>query len=824
MGNFSKDPQSKLQESLARHYVGVRLQQGVPVLDADWNELEDLRRWELWSLLKWFIGDGVPENNSGFKIVPVAGGGVGTIILTSKKAHADWSSVTINRMLSTAADALGFGPQNYASGKIIGSAPARLTSDAAGTFPLNLAAGDKKLVIKTDDFVEEEIVFSSGNALITDIENVPVSEVVAIINAQAHDIAASAGEGKDYVITGGDGTSEGAGRCLVGGREALNEANLKYTSQVLYDNDALASKWGVAKIDPLKTPTVRRTDTVYLDIWEREVSSDEDREHLVDPRIGIETAVRIKREWAVRTLENKMMLPAAPAGHVFFRLATIVRDSAAITSLNIRDGRRRTRMLSTLDLDKIELNSRVKIIKNAIEHLSLRSRIDNMPSAAVRLPRVVVDTYSGPAGFQRLVDRFQTTARFNNDGRFYYAENDGNAPLVSQILADTNKPIIKILVTEKSRTLGPLPVATTVDVSLDGGNSFDLFNQSLDRDIDTQALPPNNERYQLVLRFNLPSASNTSDTWTARAALPAACSHLAAVAGADSRVYAIGGNSASSAIATVNTVLEYNDTDDTWRARTPMTQARYCACAAVRSFRLYAIGGSIDGTNPLDDVEEYDIKSNTWTTLAANMPTAREQLAIAAISDERIYAIGGLAAGGAVDLNSEFNPVRKTWTARHVFPGQRQGAVAAANSLDEIMVFGGITPGPTPFVDSLNKYDPFNDTWSSLAAMTAPRAGHSGAGTSNHYLYAFGGFAAAAQTPTNTNQEYNPFANVWTSRAIVPVQVKFAAAAAVHDTAIVVGGWGASGSNVLDSNLQYKPLLTTKMLQEGFGVEYTTSE
>ena len=54
-----------------RRYVGVRLQQGVPIVDADWNELEDVRRFEVRAFLKWFVGDGVPEGPTpdAFRIV-----------------------------------------------------------------------------------------------------------------------------------------------------------------------------------------------------------------------------------------------------------------------------------------------------------------------------------------------------------------------------------------------------------------------------------------------------------------------------------------------------------------------------------------------------------------------------------------------------------------------------------------------------------------------------------------------------------------------------------------------------------------------------------
>lgn len=51
-----------------RGYVGVRLQQGVPIVDRDWNEMEDIRKFELRAFLKWFIGDGVPRGSGAFLI------------------------------------------------------------------------------------------------------------------------------------------------------------------------------------------------------------------------------------------------------------------------------------------------------------------------------------------------------------------------------------------------------------------------------------------------------------------------------------------------------------------------------------------------------------------------------------------------------------------------------------------------------------------------------------------------------------------------------------------------------------------------------------
>jgi hypothetical protein len=54
-----------------RHYVGVRLQQAVPLLDADWNELEDIHRVDAQINLRHYFGDGIPSDNGGFQVGPV---------------------------------------------------------------------------------------------------------------------------------------------------------------------------------------------------------------------------------------------------------------------------------------------------------------------------------------------------------------------------------------------------------------------------------------------------------------------------------------------------------------------------------------------------------------------------------------------------------------------------------------------------------------------------------------------------------------------------------------------------------------------------------
>jgi len=66
-GNFTLERKDTFDP--AKRYVGIRLQQGVPLLDRDWNELEDIRRYEELMLRKWYIGNGTPDD--GFRISAV---------------------------------------------------------------------------------------------------------------------------------------------------------------------------------------------------------------------------------------------------------------------------------------------------------------------------------------------------------------------------------------------------------------------------------------------------------------------------------------------------------------------------------------------------------------------------------------------------------------------------------------------------------------------------------------------------------------------------------------------------------------------------------
>ncbi|MEU6225696.1 DUF6519 domain-containing protein [Streptomyces sp. NPDC047042] len=222
-----------------RRYANVRLQQGVPLVDADLNELDDVRKFELRAHLRWYVGDGVPEGSDGFRIV----GGLD-------------NDFTISAGVPTA--------------------------------PANTAPTDQGL--------------------------------------------------------------RHVGRILVDGLDAIIPTDLRYSQQPLHAGRpgaaALAARLGVPVTPALTTPSGPTQFLVYLDMWERLLTPEEEP-GLIHPGMGVESCARIVREWVVR-VKTGSVLPAPGAtdhipAHLYYPLARLNRrgGQAAVTGAEISDRRER---------------------------------------------------------------------------------------------------------------------------------------------------------------------------------------------------------------------------------------------------------------------------------------------------------------------------------------------------------------------------------------------------------------------------------------------------------------------------------------------------
>lgn len=73
MGDFSRSPLEFLAESLRNGYVGVHVEQGVPILDRDLNLMHDLVSAVARAITTRYIGSGIAAEQDGFEIVQVPG-------------------------------------------------------------------------------------------------------------------------------------------------------------------------------------------------------------------------------------------------------------------------------------------------------------------------------------------------------------------------------------------------------------------------------------------------------------------------------------------------------------------------------------------------------------------------------------------------------------------------------------------------------------------------------------------------------------------------------------------------------------------------------
>jgi hypothetical protein len=130
------------------------------------------------------------------------------------------------------------------------------------------------------------------------------------------------------------------------------------------------------------------------------------------------------------------------------------------------------------------------------------------------------------------------------------------------------------------------------------------------------------------------------DSWTKVAPLiPTPRSALAAVTGADDRVYTIGGGDGT---RTSTPSLEIFDPKTTqWTAGANMSISRISLGAvAAPDGRIYAIAGSLDQSNAYSSVEAYTPSTNTWVPVAALSVPRLSGVALVG-PDNRIYFMGG---------------------------------------------------------------------------------------------------------------------------------------------------------------------------------------
>ena len=251
---------------------------------------------------------------------------------------------------------------------------------------------------------------------------------------------------------------------------------------------------------------------------------------------------------------------------------------------------------------------------------------------------------------------------------------------------------------------------------------------------------------------------SATNSWASVASMSTARLRPAAVAGADGRIYVLGGGSITGGLATVEA---YTPGTNTWTSVAPMSTARSeFAAATGTDGRIYALGGrSADGT-VLSTVEVYAPATNTWAAVAP-MLTARSQMTAATGADGRIYVLGGYNTGLLATVEA-YTPATNTWAAVAPLPSGRSFLAAAAGADGRIYALGGGGAGGAPMnsTATVEAYTPATNTWAPVASMSTSREALAAATGVDGRIYALGGYNAAGAFLA-TAEAYTPATNSW---------------------------------------------------------------
>ena len=286
--------------------------------------------------------------------------------------------------------------------------------------------------------------------------------------------------------------------------------------------------------------------------------------------------------------------------------------------------------------------------------------------------------------------------------------------------------------------------------------------------------------------------------WEMLAALSVARSRLALCA-ANGKLYAIGGESASSLAAGKGkespgpeveqtgildiggVVEEYNPATNTWARKASMpTPLSNVACGVIDG-KIYVPGGYRDDT-AYSTVQVYDPATDRWSA-ATPLPIALLAPAVAVVED-KLYVIGGIDST-YLRTCYRYDPATNTWTQRASMNYARAWAAASVVH-GKIYVVGG-----TDDTDDLNyveEYNPATDSWTVKAAMSTARAGPGAVGVGDYLYVAGGGWS----TYLSTAERYNPATNSW--ELIDPMNVgrRTLGLTELGGKLYAVGGWNGA--------------------------------
>ena len=178
-----------------------------------------------------------------------------------------------------------------------------------------------------------------------------------------------------------------------------------------------------------------------------------------------------------------------------------------------------------------------------------------------------------------------------------------------------------------------------------------------------------------------------------------------------------------------------------WQELTPMPEARIGLAAVAYDNQIYVIAG--EGKEGVSDsVFRYDIEGDSWERLL-DKPTPVTDVGGVLIGEE-IYIPGGLDAGGnPVDVLEIYDPRHDTWRVGAPMP-EPLSAYAIADFEGKMYLFGG-WDGKNA-VDSVWAYDPAEDMWTKQFNLKEPNNNLEAVSLNDYIMLLVGEYEASPQS------------------------------------------------------------------------------
>jgi N-acetylneuraminic acid mutarotase len=240
------------------------------------------------------------------------------------------------------------------------------------------------------------------------------------------------------------------------------------------------------------------------------------------------------------------------------------------------------------------------------------------------------------------------------------------------------------------------------------------------------------------------------DIWTTRAMAPIEMSHFQAVA-YDNKVYVVGAFTGGYPHEVPIPVMYiYNPERDEWRKgpEIPQDRLRGAAGAFVYNDKIYIVCGIQDGhwDGHVAWFDEYNPKTNTWRKLA-DAPRTRDHVSVAMVGD-KLYVAGGRLSTAKINqvLNRTIAEVdvydfkSNSWTTlpkSENLPTLRAGNMAVAYG-KKILIIGGESDAQVPAHSEVEAFDTKTDQWEKFPNLFQGRHG-TGAVSMNGKVYVVAG-------------------------------------------------------------------------------------